>query len=272
VHGPPAAAATRFDEQAASFDRRAGVPPQAAAEIAPALLGTATPAARANVVLELGPGTGEIGRHLALLADRYVGVDRSGPMLDVFRSKLAGTGPAPRGALLVQADSDDHWPVRDGSVTLVFASRVAHLLSRAHVVGEAVRVCGAGGRVVVGRIERSGLKSLLRRQREALLADRGVPGGGSGGRRTQALLEALVTAGGLREPKRTVTTWTTTTTAEEVIAGWEAMPTMGGEAIGSETRGELLAELRGWARTHVGDLHRPETQTEQYTLEGVRLG
>ena len=261
----------RFDAQAARFDRRAGVPPAAAHQIAAAVLDGVGHSSAEKVVLELGAGTGEVGRHLAVLADIYAGVDLSAPMLAVFRAKLTST-PTPSQALLLRADGDKDWPVRHGSVAVVFASRVAHLLGAAHVVGEAARVCRKDGRFVIGRIERSGVKQVLRRQREAILADHGVAGARSGGRRTQALLEAFAAAGALVERKRRVATWTVTTTAEEVIAGWETMPSMGGEAVAPQVRVEVLSELRRWAEGEFGDLDRPQESEETYTLEGVRLG
>ena len=270
----PAAAphsATRFDDQAAGFDRRAGLPVEVAAEVARAVAGATSPVA-GDVVFELGAGTGEVGRHLATLAGRYVGVDLSAPMLEVFGTKLRGDASGRPTALLVRADGERHWPVRDRSVTVVFASRVAHLLARPHVVAEAMRVCRPGGRFVVGRIERSGVKQVLRRQREAMLADRGVPGGRSGGRRTQALLEALVGAGGVPEGRRAVASWTVTTTAEDVLEVWGAMTTMGGATVGAQTRAEVLTGLRRWAEGHLGDLGQPQSSAETYVLEGVRLG
>ena len=264
-------ARNRFDAQAARFDRRAGVPPAAADQIAAAVLeGVGHPSAD-QVVLELGAGTGEVGRQLAGRVDRYVGVDLSAPMLDVFRAKLTDVPTRPQ-ALLLQADGDKSWPVRRGSVAVVFASRVAHLLGAAHLVSEVARVCREDGRFLVGRIERSGVKQVLRRQREAILADRGVAGVRSGGRRTQALLEAFVAAGAVAEPKRAVATWTVTTTAEEIIAGWQTMPSMGGEAVTPEVRADVLSELRRWADGELGELDRPQESRETYTLEGVRLG
>jgi SAM-dependent methyltransferase len=260
--------ATRFDDQAAAFDRRAGLPPAAAADVAVAVRGDGRRFGRGEVVFEVGAGTGEVGRHLGALPGRYLGVDLSAPMLEVFRSKVAGWSEA----LLVLADAERQWPVRDSSVTVVFASRVAHLLTPSHVVTEACRVCRPGGRFVVGRIERSGAKQALRRQREAMLADRGVPQVRSGGRRTQALLEALADAGGVLEGRRAVTTWTVTTTAREVLDSWEGMSVMGGETVPTATKTEVLGDLRLWAESHLGGLDEPQTSTETYVLESVRLG
>jgi ubiquinone/menaquinone biosynthesis C-methylase UbiE len=260
--------ATRFDDQAVVFDRRAGVPSAVAADVAAAVLDNGAHSGGGDVVLEIGAGTGEVGRHLAQLAGRYVGVDLSAPMLDVFRSKLAGAGVA----VLVRADAERHWPVRDSALTVVFASRVAHLLTPSHVVAEARRVCRPGGRFLVGRIERSGAKQVLRRQRETLLADRGFSQVRSGGRRTQALLEAFADAGGVLEGRRAVTTWAVTTTAREVLDSWEGMSAMGGETVPTATKGEVLNDLRLWAESHLGNLDDRQTSTETYVLESVRLG
>lgn len=260
--------ANRFDHQATGFDRRAGVPPGVAADIAVAVLGNDAHSARGEVVFEIGAGTGEVGRHLAGLAGRYVGVDLSAPMLEVFRSKLVGAS----GAVLVRADAERQWPVRDSSVTVVFASRVAHLLAPSHVVAEARRICRRGGRFVVGRVERSGAKQILRRQREAMLADRGLPHERSGGHRTQALLETFADAGGRREARRAVATWTVTTTARQVLDAWGAMSAMGGETVPTATRGEILTDLRRWAASHLGGLDARQTSTETFVLESVRLG
>jgi ubiquinone/menaquinone biosynthesis C-methylase UbiE len=71
-----------------------------------------------DVVLEIGAGAGDIGQHFAS-AVGYVGMDSSPAMLGVFRSKLSD-------ARLVLGDAERDWPVRDGTVTAVLASRVAH--------------------------------------------------------------------------------------------------------------------------------------------------
>jgi len=172
----------------------------------------------------------------------------------------------------VQADADADWPVTDGSVHVVFASRSAHLLGATHVVDETRRVCGRPGWFVVGRVERSGIKQALRRQREAMLIERGIAAGRSGLRRTGAMLESFVEAGATAVPNRPVASWTSTTTAEEVIAAWEPMATMAGQPVDAAARADVLAGLRRWAREEFGDLDSPQSYDEQYTLEGVRLG
>ncbi len=257
----------RFDAQAATFDDTRGLPRHAARGVAAAVTDIAGPGDDL-VVLEVGAGTGEVGTELAAMAGRYVGVDVSRPMLDVFGTKLA-TGVAHR-RLLVVADADRGWPVRDRSVGAVFASRSAHLLEPAHVRDQVLRVCVRHGCFLVGRVERSGVKSRLRQQREAVLRERGLAPR-SGASRTRALLEILVTAGAEAIEKRSVAAWTGETTAASVLARWESASTMGGLEVAGDVRAEVLADLRTWATEHLGDLDRVETFTEEYTLEGVRL-
>jgi SAM-dependent methyltransferase len=261
--------ARRFDSLASRFDERAGVPPDAAEEVATNVIGRV---AKAGVVLEIGSGTGEIGQYLARLARGYVGLDLSAPMLALFRARLtAPASPAPR-AVLVRADGDLPWPVRTRSLDAVFASRVAHLLTRDHVISETKRVCRPSGYFVIGRVERKGVKETLRRQRQAMLAERGADAKRSGARRTEDLLNAFMADGGVLEPARTVATWRTSLTPESVIAGWETMPTMAGVVLAPDAKARLLTGLRAWAHTQFGDLANPQSGVERYTLETVRLG
>ncbi len=259
-----------FDAQAATFDRRAGLDPSVADVVAARVVEYGDPRAD-HLVFELGAGTGEIGRHLSTRARRYVGTDLSLPMLGVFQSKLDAAGEGPSRRLLVQADGDRCWPVKAGTVGIIFASRVAHLLRAAHVVEESRRVCRPGACFLVGRVERTGMKKALRREREAILTRRALAGGRSGARRTEALLESFMAAGAEPLAARAVSTWTVTTTAEDVIGAWEGMPSMAGRAVDAATRAEVLGELRRWAGARYGALDRPEAATEMYVLEGVRL-
>jgi SAM-dependent methyltransferase len=179
-------------------------------------------------------------------------------MLDVFHRRLTNT----RGNLLVLADAEQPWPVQDRTTTLVFASRVAHLLDPARLRDELRRVCRPGGYFLIGRIARepNTMRSRLRDERLRLLSRSGAPrrGSGEGGQR---LLGQFVASGCTPVAKCSVATWSTATSAQRILSDWEAM----GPA-------ELPFDvLREWARQELGDLNRVETDVERYTLEGVRL-
>lgn len=277
--------AERFDTQAQSFDGRAGLAPEIGCAVARAVADAVSPG---EVIVEVGAGTGEIGRHLAAFPVRYLGLDDARAMLEVFCSKLEpalepwgasapddGPGDAPMGGTvqLVQADAERAWPVRAGSVAAVLASRVAHLLEPDHLVQELHRVCRPGACFLVGRVRRDpeSVKSRLRRQREAILRARGMaPEGGE--EATRRLLRRMVAAGGTGLETRPVAAWAVRSSGARVLAGWERVTAMGGTELPAATRAEILDELRHWAVAHLGDLDEPSESTEQYTLGGVRLG
>jgi ubiquinone/menaquinone biosynthesis C-methylase UbiE len=209
-----------------------------------------------DVVLEIGAGTGAIGCELVKLGSRYVGLDLSHRMLDVFRRKLNSRD----GAVLVLADANCPWPVRDGTVSIVFASRVAHLLNGPPLIGEVRRVCRPGGYLLVGRTEREpdSLRSRLRQERLRMMPSMDITRQQHG----QPLLKHAMDRGSTRVAKRTVATWSGVTTAEQVISEWEHM----------QAEARELPALREWALRELGDLHRAEPYTERYTVEGVQMG
>jgi SAM-dependent methyltransferase len=260
----------RFDREAIDFDRRAGVGADVGRAVARAVLDLIS-AEPNDVILEIGAGTGEIGRYLGSAA-RYIGVDSARSMLDVFRSKLPDE-PWPRRVGLVQADADETWPVKDGVVAAVFASRVVHLLDPDHVIAEVRRVCRPGGVFLIGRVRRDpdSPRSRLRTQREALLRDRGrAPRGG--GQLTERLVGRLESSGATRIEERTVASWVSTVSPNQILAAWEGMTTMGGIELPAAERATILNDLRDWARRELGDLGRDYEFPERYTLEGVRFG
>jgi ubiquinone/menaquinone biosynthesis C-methylase UbiE len=139
-----------YDDQASTFDLRAGIPPAAVDAVARAAaeLAEARPGQR---WLEVGAGTGLLSLPLLRLRIAYTGFDRSGPMLEAFRARLAEAGLA---AELKVADGALRWPADDASVDVVFSARAIHHLDPAHAAAEARRVLRGGGRVLVGRVRR----------------------------------------------------------------------------------------------------------------------
>jgi SAM-dependent methyltransferase len=258
----------RFDVQAQSFDDRAGIPARAAATAARAMLNL-TSAGVGDLVVELGAGTGEIGLHLARFT-KYIGLDRSRGMLDAFRAKLDAAPQTE--ARLVHADADDTWPVETGSASVVFASRVAHLLNPDHLCNELRRVCAPGGFFLIAHVSRDELsvKRLLRDRREALLREREFTP------RARAdlagsVLERLLAAGATRIEARPVAAWSAQASANEVLDGWRRVPSMGGGVLDDATRGEILAELLQWTRRELGDPDTVHVWQERYMIEGARL-
>jgi len=220
-----------------------------------------------DLVLELGVGTGEIGTHLARLPVRYVGIDNSAPMLQAFREKL-DEWPAS----LLMADASLAWPLDNNAASVVFASRVIHLLDAEHVARETFRVCRPGGWLMLGRVLRDGdsVKERLRRRRLELLQQAGVGPlrGREGARR---VVEHCLSAGGESMGRRMVAEWGGVISPAEVIADWTTLSRMGSVAVDPVRGQEILAELQAWARAELGDLDQPETFRERYAIDCVRL-
>ncbi|MEY2423654.1 MAG: hypothetical protein QOI95_3721 [Acidimicrobiaceae bacterium] len=221
-----------------------------------------------DVVLEIGAGTGEIGCHLAARG-RYLGTDRSTGMLDVFSARLASSGA--RHAQLVRCDADAAWPVCGRSASVVFASRVAHLLDVRHLEAEFQRVCRPGGWFLVGRVQRDpdGIKSRLRQQRQNLFSQAGIDVRG-GQQVTDAMLDDLAAHHHERLAPRVVASWTVTASADAVLRSWESLSAIGGREVATVTRDGVLRDLRAWAEKELGDLRQTSTSTDRYTISGVR--
>jgi SAM-dependent methyltransferase len=258
--------APTFDEQAPRYDARVGLPASVGAAVAAAIMACAG-LQTGDLVQELGVGTGEIGTHLARLPVRYVGIDTSAAMLQLFREKL-GDWPA----LLLLADARQVWPLDDNEASVVFASRVIHLLDPEHVVSETLRVCRPGGWLMLGRVLRDGdgVKERLRRRRLELLQQAGVGPlrGREGARR---VVEHCLSAGGESMGRRVVAEWRGAISPAEVIADWASLSRMGSVAVDPARRQEILAELQTWARAELGELDQPEAYRERYAIDLVRL-
>src|SRR5215831_12551614 len=118
-----------FDAQAGAFEARAGLPAQACASIARALLDFG-PFDAARRILDVGAGTGDIGLELAAAGRAYLGLDESEAMLTIFRNRAARVGLTPE---LIAGDARRPWPAAPRSVGLVFGSRSLHWLDPANV-------------------------------------------------------------------------------------------------------------------------------------------
>lgn len=253
---------TSFDGQAAEFDRRAGLPEDHCRGIAAAVL------SRAGVndgdrVVEIGAGTGIMGRWFLDHPVRYAGLDLSLGMLGVFRRRALG-------APLVQADGARSWPFPDGSVSVVFSSRAIHLLPLEHVVGELFRVGGPGAACVLGWVEREpeSIKARMSREMQRRLRERGFPARAAGSRR---VLAACRERGATDLPKTVVVRWPARHTARQSLGDWRSKEGLGGIVLPPGVQEEVLNELEAWAVEAFGGLDAALETEDAYVLEGVRL-
>lgn len=266
---PPAArlSAALFDGQATRFDGRTGLGEEASRAIAERAiaLGAVEPGER---VLEIGAGTGQIGRHLAAHPVRYLGLDVSAGMLAVHRGRLA----SPR-AWLLGADADRRWPVADGSVRLCFGSRALHLLSPGHLADELLRTASPrGATLVVGRVRREP-ESVRRRMAEEMrrrLRQHGFASRG-GGEGRRALADACAARGAAPLPTVEAARWRVTATPRASLESWRSLVGLGGAIVPAEIKQQILSTLADWAEQTLGGLDRRHESEETYELEGMRL-
>src|SRR5262249_42795001 len=124
-------------------------------------------------------GTGQIGVQLGLLPGRYLGLDVSARMLEIFARRARSHGIS---ATLIEADAGERWPVLDRSIKTIFGSRVLHLLPPDHIAAEFSRTASpAGAALIIGRVARSpqSLRSRLRREMRERLQKAGFPPAGN---------------------------------------------------------------------------------------------
>ena len=256
-----------FDGQAAEFDRRTGLPESDCRAIAAAVLAMAE-ARPGDRVVEIGAGTGMIGRWFPDLGARYIGIDLSRGMLEVFRHRLEAAGASHIG--LVQADGARSWPLPAGAARIVFSSRAMHLLPLEHAAAEARRVA-AGGVCILGRVERrpEGVQARMARRMRELVRESGLAPRSGGGR---ALLDAWRREGAAELPPTVVARWTARTSPSQALARWRGKEGLAGTVLPPGAQDEVLAEVAAWAAAEAfGDLDAVGESEEAYVLEGVHI-
>jgi len=256
---------TPFDGQAPQFDRRVGLPESDCRAIAAAVIALAG-AGEGDRVLEIGAGTGMIGRWFLEHPVRYVGLDRSRGMLEVFRGRPGGG----RGGL-VQADGARPWPLPAGAARVIFSSRAMHLLPLAHVVDEVWRVGAGSGACLLGWVERDpeSVKARMSREMQRLVRERGFTPRTAGSRR---FLAACRERGAAELPRTAVAHWPARHSPRQSLDSWRGKLGLGGLVLPPGVQESVLDELEAWARRTFGDLDAESSAEETYVLEGVRLG
>ncbi len=251
-----------FDGQAPAYEERAGLPEAIGREVAAQLTARAP-----RVVVDVGAGTGTIGRHL-LSGVTYLGIDLSRPMLVEFSRRIA---PDAR-ALLLQADADRAWPIKDHSANLILFSRSAHLLKSERTLDQVARIAAPGGCVLVGRVRRArdSAGERLKRAMQQLLRDKNVPGR-NGERAKRDFLEAMERRGARPLEPWATSSWTEEEAPIDSIRSWQGKSGLAGRALSAELKSEVLDELQRWAETELGDLASARPVEHCYQLEGVQL-
>lgn len=268
----------QFDQQAADFDERAGLPADVTQLIARELVGLAA-RAEGDCIVDLGAGTGEIGQWIIGPQRRYLGLDLSLPMLQVFAAKMllhmSSRAGQQSSAVLAVANADSDWPLRTGSASVLFFSRAVHLLNPEHIVKESLRVARPDKAVLVlGRVRRSpdSIRALLRKEMQQQLKRHGIIG--RKGEEAQRGLSTALAARGYRapEPERILAaSWTVEEQACVSLAAWRSKEGLAGERVPSKLQKTILDRLEDWGAERFGDLQAVHTAQEHYELTVIGL-
>jgi ubiquinone/menaquinone biosynthesis C-methylase UbiE len=213
-------------------------------------------------VLDLGAGSGRIGRVFVEANDAYVGVDFSLPMLREFRARNSA-------ACLIQADGGQ-LPFPDASFDLVMLMQV---LSGTHnwrdMLNETVRVVAPGGAVVVGQTVTppAGIDARMKSQLSLILEEMGIASDLSRKSREKSL--DWLQAASSKKMQTTAASWTVNRTPREFLdrhssgARFSKLPT--------DVQAEALQKLGVWATRACGSLDEvfSEIHTFELTIFGI---
>ena len=257
-----------FDDQAAIFDQRAGLPVEYCQAIAGAVveIGQLTPG---DLILEVGPGTGRIGQWFSAPIS-YVGIDKSAGMLKQFQ-RLLGGGASNQ--MLVRTDANGSWPIASGVARVIFSSRAMHLLDQEHAASEIFRVAAPdGATLIIGRVERDpeSVRARMAREMNQGLRKHGYEGH-RGEQRNRKLFESCCRRGGQILESVTVATWTVLASPRQSLDSWRCLKGLGGVQVPAETKERILAELEDRAQEEFGGLDEQFESEERYTLRPLRI-
>ena len=246
-----------FDVAAPGFDRHRALPDGVLEAIRSAILGVIdSPRPR---LLDVGAGTGRIGRSFVAAGDDYVGVDLSLAMLRGFSQ--------PCTARLVQANGT-RLPFGDASFDAVMLIQVfGRMRGWREVMAETRRVLRPGGALVVGRTvaPADGLDARMRQHLTAILDDMGAARG-EGNRREEALRFLDDVASGSRI---NAAAWN----AERTPRGFLDRHRTGAQfaALPASIKDAALAKLAAWATTTFGSLDRVLREPHYFELRFFRF-
>lgn len=236
-----------YDLVAPTYDEYRALSDDVVERIRATILETSGPSSRPRL-LDLGAGSGRIGRAFVAAGDDYVGVDLSLGMLRQFTRRADTHGHPPR---VVQADGQG-LPFADGAFDAVLLIQVfGGLRGWRRVLAEARRVLRARGALVLGRsvMPADGVDARMKERLAAILIEMGVPSDEKNAREdVHHWLESTAQGG-----------------AGIVAAAWDADRTPRGflerhrtgarfSVLPEPVKDEALRALRAWAATTFGSL------------------
>ena len=257
--------ASRFDPVASSFDRHRALPDEVALEIRRTILATVNVPGRPRL-LDLGAGTGRLGRSFVHAGDDYVAADLSLGMLREFMRKAddhhCGT------PWLVQANGEQ-LPFRDGSFDAVMLVQIfGGMRGWRRLVGEVRRVLRQSGVLLMGRwlIPPDGIDEQMKQRVQVLFAEMSLSLKLQSRRENaQRWLEATAA----QSTRIIAATWRTSRTPRDFLdrrssgAQFSMLP--------ATVKTEILEELSAWAAKSFGSLDAVFTEKHEFELRAFKF-
>ncbi len=233
-----------FDASASTFERYRPLPANGPGAIRAAIWSAAGLTAPARV-LDIGAGTGRIGRAFVAAGDSYFGVDTSPAMLREFATNSPN-------CTLLEADGS-HLPFAGEFFDLVLMMQVLSSFDDWQgVVLEARRVVRRGGCIAVGHSvsPESGIDNQLKRRLKDILEEMRVDVSRPEQSRRQAL--AWFESSAVRHVHSVALSWNVNATAKEFLRRHR----MGARfaALPPEIQEQALSRLRLWFEAKFGAL------------------
>ncbi len=244
-----------FDATAPSFDQYRALPPGVPEAIRTAIFRGVHQQMR---VLDLGAGTGRIGKPFVAANDAYVGLDSSWAMLREFLA----SSPA---ACLLQSDGQQ-LPFADGAFDVVMLMQV---LSGAQdwkaLLLEVRRVLRPGGVVVEGHTTTppAGVDAQLKRRLSEILREMGVAWHEPQKARRESLAWLEVSAGHRSQVR--AASWIAERTPQEFLVRHRTGARFA--ALPAAVQEEALQKLSVWAEATFGPLDKPYSEEHAFELE-----
>ncbi len=257
--------ASRFDPVALSFDRHRAFPAEVAQDIRRAILATVTVPAPPRL-LDIGAGTGRLGRSFVQAGDDYVAADLSLGMLREFMRKAhdghCGT------PLLVQANGEQ-LPFRDGSFDAVMLVQIfGGMRGWRRLVAEARRVLRQSGVLLIGRwlIPPDGIDEQMKQRVQMLFAEMSLSLELQNRRENvQWWLEATAA----QSTRIIAATWRTSRTPRDFLdrrssgAQFSMLP--------ATVKTEVFEKLGAWAAKSFGSLDAVFTEQHEFELRAFKF-
>lgn len=244
-----------YDAVAPNFDSHRALPAGVPEAIRAAILKTVRAAPR---LLDLGAGSGRIGRPFAVAGDDYVGIDLSAGMLREFAQQ---TGASPR---LVQGDGQQ-LPFRDASFDAVMLIQVfGGLRGWRRVIAEARRVLRPEGAVILGRTRMppDGIDARMKQRLDTILNDSGVRKNRENARED---VEDWLRLNSHSSEQSTAASWIASRTARGFIerhgggARFSKLP--------AEVKAQAMCDLGAWAAESFGSLDAAHSEPHAFELQ-----